>query len=167
MPDVLVGPIAEGHIASFRESLDTVAREKRYLAQVEAMPLDRVRDFVLQGIAADAAQFVALAGDRVVGWADIFPAWAAALAHRGSLGMGVLPEYRGRGIGKRLLEACIARAWSKGLTRIDLESRIDNVNAIRLYEKMGFAREAVKRNAMRFDGVYYDAVEMTLIRQGE
>lgn len=165
--NVPIVPIGETHVESFRACLDAVAREKRYLAQVEAPPLERVRDFVRQGIAGDAAQFVALDGERVVGWADIFPAWAVALAHRGSLGMGVLPEYRGRGIGKRLLEACVAKAWSKGITRIDLESRIDNANAIRLYERLGFRREAVKRNAMRFDGVYYDAVEMTLIKEGE
>lgn len=159
-----VVPIAQSHAASFRECLDTVAREKRYLAQIEAPALDRVEEFVRQSIADDSAQFVALIGERVIGWADVFPAWAHALAHRGSLGMGVLPEYRGQGIGKRLLQACIAKAWTKGITRIDLESRADNANAIRLYEALGFTREAVKRNAMRFDGVYYDAVEMTLLK---
>ena len=159
-----VVPIAQAHAASFRECLDTVARENRYLAQIEAPALERVQEFVRQSVADDSAQFVALIGERVVGWADVFPAWAHALAHRGSLGMGILSEYRGQGIGKRLLQACIAKAWTKGITRIDLESRADNANAIRLYEAHGFMREAVKRNAMRFDGVYYDTVEMTLLK---
>ena len=52
-----------------------------------------------------------------------FPAWAAALAHRGGFGMGVPPEYRGRGIGKRLLEACIAKAWTKGITSSAMKRR--------------------------------------------
>jgi ribosomal protein S18 acetylase RimI-like enzyme len=118
-------------------------------------------------VANDSAQFVAVSGQRVVGWADVLPAWPHALSHRGSLGIGVLPEFRGRGIGKRLLEACIAKAWSRGITRIDLESRADNTSAIRLYERLGFAREAVKRRAMRFDGVYYEAVDMCLLKDEE
>ncbi len=76
-----------------------MAREKRWLAQVEAPPLDRVEGFVRQGIEAGVSQFVALDGERVVGWADIFPAWAAAVSHCGSLGMGVLSTYRRQGLG--------------------------------------------------------------------
>jgi len=76
----------------------------------------------------------------------------------------VLPAYRGQGIGRRLLEACIEKAWSKGMTRVDLETRADNAAAIALYEKVGFRREGLARNAMRFDGVYYDCVTMGLLR---
>jgi putative acetyltransferase len=162
--DISIVPIAESHAASFREGLDIVAREKRYLAQVEAPPLERMQDFVRQSVANDAVQFVALDGGRVVGWADIFPAWPTATAHRGGLGMGVLPEYRGRGIGRRLLEACIAKAWAQGITRIELEARADNAAAIGLYERLGFKREALKRRGMRFDGEYYDVVEMSLLK---
>lgn len=79
---VTILPIPENHAAGFRACLDTVAREKRYLAQVEAPPLERVRQFVHDSVANDVAQFVAVddAG-QVVGWADIFPAWAHAVAH--------------------------------------------------------------------------------------
>jgi RimJ/RimL family protein N-acetyltransferase len=55
----------------------------------------------------------------------------------------------------------IARSCSS--MRRELEARADNERAIRLYERVGFAHEATKRNAMRFDGVYYDAVQMSLL----
>jgi putative acetyltransferase len=164
--DARIVPIAEAHAASFRECLDAVAREKRYLAQVEAPPVERVAEFVRGSVAADAAQFVALDGDRVVGWADIFPAWPSAIAHRGSLGMGVLGGYRGQGLGAKLLEACIAKACAKGLTRIELEVRADNLPAIRLYERFGFVKEGVRRHGMRFDDAYFDAIDMALLREG-
>ena len=157
-------PIAEEYATSFHECLDVVAREKRYLAQIEAPPLERVRSFVRESVANDCAQFVALVGGRVVGWADIFPAWPPAIAHCGGLGMGVLPEYRRRGIGTRLLGSCISKAQTKGITRIELEVRGDNSAAIRLYEQFGFVREAVKERGMRFDGVYYDSVLMSLVK---
>ena len=113
---VTILPIDEAHAASFRKSLDSVASERRYLAMVEAPPLEQVESFVRGNVANDVAQFVALDGQRVVGWADIVPARTYAIAHCGSVGMGVLSGYRGRGIGRRLLESCIAKAWSQGIT---------------------------------------------------
>ena len=161
---VTILPIDEAHAASFRESLDTVASERRYLAMVEAPPLEQVESFVRGNVANDVAQFVALDGQRVVGWADIVPARTYAIAHCGSVGMGVLSGYRGRGIGRRLLESCIAKAWSQGITRIQLEARADNSHAIRLYEHLGFTHEAVKHRGMRIDGEYFDTVQMSLLR---
>jgi putative acetyltransferase len=160
---IAIAPIALRDAESYRACLDVVAREGKYLAQLEALPIERIRTFVGESVATDAVQFVALDGERVVGWADIFPAWQPALAHCGSLGMGVHPDYRGQGIGERLLSACIAKARAKGITRIELETRIDNSRAIGLYEKLGFAHEARRKNAMRFDGVYHDALQMVLI----
>jgi putative acetyltransferase len=159
---VIITPIKLAHAASFHACLDAVAREKRYLAMVEAPPLERIEGFVRDSVGADAAQFVALDGDHVVGWADIFPAWAHAVAHTGTLGMGLLPAWRGQGLGRALLLACIAKARANGITRITLQARADNAAAIRLYEAVGFRHEARLHNAMRFDGVYFDALQMSL-----
>jgi len=156
-------PVQTKYAASYRTCLDLVAREKKYLAQVEALPLERIEGFVRESVVNDAIQFFALDQDVVVGWADIFPSWAHAVSHCGSLGMGVHPNYRGQGLGRRLLTACIEKAWAKGLTRIELEAREDNEPAIALYEKLGFKHEALKEKAMRFEGVYFSAVQMRLL----
>lgn len=161
---VRIVPVAEHHAHGYRACLDAVARERRYLAQVEALPMERVEGFVRESVANDAVQFMAVDGERVVGWADIVPSWAYAVAHCGSLGMGVLAEYRGQRIGRRLLDACIGKAWTKGITRIELEVRADNDRAIGLYKAVGFGQEAVKRDAMRFDGVYFDSLLMSLLK---
>jgi ribosomal protein S18 acetylase RimI-like enzyme len=160
---VVVMPMAESHALSFRECLDTVAREKQFLALYAAPPPAQVLAFVKEIIASDHPQFVAVDGARVVGWADIVPGWAHAVSHSGTLGMGVLPDYRGRGIGESLLRATLAKARARGITRVELMARVDNARAIRLYERMGFLREGVKRAAMRFDGIDYDCVMMSLI----
>ena len=161
---IVVRAITADHADSFRACLDAVAREKRFLALIEAPPLENVREFVRGNVAQDSVQFVALDGERVVGWADIFTAWQPALAHTGNLGIGVLPEYRRRGIGGELLRTCLAKARAKGITRVELEARVDNHDGIRLYEKAGFVREGLKRNGMRFDGVYYDTVLMSYLQ---
>jgi ribosomal protein S18 acetylase RimI-like enzyme len=159
---ITIAPITLAHAASFHACLDAVAREKRWLAQIEAPPLERIEGFVRDSVAADAAQFVALDGDEVVGWADIFPAWAHAVAHTGTLGMGLLPAWRGQGLGRALLLACIAKARRQGITRITLQARADNTVAVRLYEAVGFQHEARLERAMRFDGMHFDALQMSL-----
>jgi hypothetical protein len=91
---IAIVPIAESHAEGFHACLDIVAREEKYLAQVQALPLERIQGFVRESVATDAVQFVAIDGPLVVGWCDIFPAWAHAVQHCGSVGMGLLPAYR-------------------------------------------------------------------------
>jgi RimJ/RimL family protein N-acetyltransferase len=163
MSKVAVVPIAIEHAAGIHACIDAVAREKRYLAQTSAKPRADFDAFVRDSVTNDLVQFIALDGEIVVGWADIFPAWADAVKHVGSLGMGLLETYRGQGIGEHLLRACLLKAKAKGITRVELEARADNQRAIKLYERFGFEHETIKRNAMRFDGVYYDSVQMSIL----
>lgn len=153
---------ADAH--SYRECLDSVARERRFLAQVEALPIERIEQFVAESVATDAAQYVAVENGMVIGWCDVFSHWAYAIAHVGSLGMGVRAEYRGRGIGERLLRATLTHAEQKGIFRVTLEARADNRAAIRLYEKVGFRIEARTPCALRFDDTFYEGVQMALLQ---
>lgn len=160
-------PIAEEHIASFREALDLVARERKYLALLEAPPIERVRDFVLANIEHHHPQFVALDGDTVIGWCDVVPNSRAIYAHCGGLGMGLLPQYRGQGLGRRLMEVTLAAAFAFGLKRIELMVRRDNVNAVALYESLGFEIEGLHRNAILLDGQYEHQYSMALMNVDE
>jgi RimJ/RimL family protein N-acetyltransferase len=160
---VVVVPIRLEHASGLHDCIDGVAKERRYLAQTFAKPRADFDAFVRDSVSNDLVQFVALDGSRVVGWADIFQAWPDAVQHCGSLGMGVTATHRGQGIGERLIRVCIDKAKTKGMTRIELQVRSDNERAIRLYERVGFSREGTLRRAMRFDGVYYDALQMSLL----
>ncbi len=148
----------------FRDCLDSIARERKYLAQVEAPTLDRVTAFVEQSVASNAAQYVALIENHVVGWCDVFPHWAYALQHVGTLGMGVHASCRGQGIGRALLLATLAHAQRQGIFRVTLEAREDNSRAIHLYEQVGFKHEARTACALRFDGVFYAGIQMALLQ---
>lgn len=55
------------------------------------------------------------------------------------LGLAVLPEFRGRGVAKRLVAKAEARAKARGCKEIFLLVREDNAGARSLYEKFGFA----------------------------
>jgi len=71
--DIRIVPMAAEHIESFRECLDAVAKERRYLALTGAPPPDAVREFMRSAIARRVPQFVALDGQLVIGWCDILP----------------------------------------------------------------------------------------------
>ena len=161
---LLVVPIGEQHIEGFRAAVDSVARELKYLAFLEAPPLLEVRKFVLQNIAERVAQFVALDDERVVGWCDILPKPRPAMRHSGVLGMGVVESHRGHGVGRALMEATLRAAWENGLTRVELTVRADNARAQRLYESFGFVVEGVCRNHMLVGGEYADSYLMALLR---
>ncbi|MDB5542539.1 MAG: putative acetyltransferase [Devosia sp.] len=147
MPVEIV-PIEEGHIEGFHRTLDFVARERRYLALLEAPPLESTRAFVLDHIKRGHPQFVALVAGEVVGWCDVTAKDRPIHAHTGVLGMGLLPPFRGQGIGADLMQRTLAAAKAFGLHRVELTVRQDNANAMALYRKIGFATEGVQR--MRF-----------------
>lgn len=99
----------------------------------------------------------------MVGWCDALPHWQAARAHTAVLGLGVLADFRGRGIGTALLRATLERARAAGLTRIELTVRKNNQRVVPLYERFGFMHEGIQRNAICVDGAYEDLVCMGLL----
>ena len=106
-------PIERRHIAAFREVVDAVARERRWLAMQEAPPLARIRRVVLDNLREGAPQFVATDDGRLVGWCDVRPKTYPSQRHSGVLGMGVAAAHRGRGVGTALLQATRAAVTSE------------------------------------------------------
>lgn len=141
-----------------------VARERRYLAIVDAPSVECSRAFVAGVREANGAHFVAVDPQgEVVGWCDVVRFTLEGFRHSGRLGMGLVPRARSRGIGRRLAEAAIAAAQARGVERIELEVFAQNTPAIRLYERLGFMHEGVKRRARKLDGVYKDMLVMALL----
>jgi RimJ/RimL family protein N-acetyltransferase len=158
-----IAPIAPEHIDGYHRAVDAVARERRYLTLLEAFPLLETRAFVLGLIEKGDPMFVALANGEVVGWCDIQRHPFPTHSHRGTLGMGIIPRYRGHGIGARLIDETLKRAFASGLVRVEFSVRADNLRALRLYEKFGFVREGVLRDAVFVDDEFHDAITMALI----
>ncbi|MCL5883979.1 MAG: ribosomal protein S18-alanine N-acetyltransferase [Deltaproteobacteria bacterium] len=73
------------------------------------------------------------------------------------LNIAVHPDARGRGLGRALLRECLRRGASAGATRIHLEVRPGNREALGLYRKEGFRLIGIRR------GYYTDTGEDALI----
>ena len=160
---ILIEAMLPGHIESFHRALDMVSRERKYLTFLEAPPLESTRAFVLDMIENGHPQFVAVLDGQVVGWCDIRREGRPSLVHRGSLGMGIIPGYRDKGLGRRLITTALDAARELGLHRVELHVHADNPRAIALYEKVGFVREGVARDAVKIDGRFIDAIQMAVI----
>ncbi|OHV12930.1 GNAT family N-acetyltransferase [Kushneria phosphatilytica] len=83
------------------------------------------------------------------------------VAHVRTLGIGVHPNYAGRGIGSALLRSAIDLAdnWLN-VTRLSLGVYSHNQRAIALYERHGFVREGLSRGLAFGHGRYLDSIEM-------
>lgn len=80
--------------------------------------------------------------------------------------MGIVPAYRSRGLGARLINATLEAAFGAGFVRIKSGVHADNEWAIALYDRVGFVREGIIRDAVFVDGAYRDAITMAFIRRG-
>jgi len=156
----IIRPVADADFPGLRACLDQVARERRWIAMIEAPPLDQVATFNHRLAQTGLPCQVAVAGGDIVGWCDIRRGALPGYEHGGELGLGVAMSWRGRGIGRRLLAATLAMAETQGLERIELRVYTDNERAIRLYEEFGFVREGLQRRARKLDGVYRDVLLM-------
>ena len=85
--------------------------------------LEDQREFIERARLADcSAIWLALDGSAVVGLLDVWGGERADMRHLGRIGLSVARDLRGRGLGRRLLQAAIdqARTWPD-FCRLELE----------------------------------------------
>ncbi|HEV7503711.1 MAG TPA: GNAT family N-acetyltransferase [Thermoanaerobaculia bacterium] len=89
---------------------------------------------------------------------DGSPAGALLIDRRGwtsrVAAMGIAPEFRGRGVGRRILEEAIAEARARGDRAMLLEVIVQNAPAVALYTGLGF------RTRRRLSGYRWDPVDI-------
>ncbi|MBP0480923.1 GNAT family N-acetyltransferase [Sagittula salina] len=139
------------------------AAERRSFA-IDAKPPGAASVHVIcNAVAVCDPQFVAVADGGLCGWVDILRGAPPLEAQTGTLAMGVLPEWRGQGVGRALLTHALDAARARGFHKVGLEVRSGNIAARKLCEAAGFAVEGVKREAVLMDAVFEDVMVMGLV----
>lgn len=141
-----------------------VAGEGRWIGA--ELPLDEEGDRArLRPGRPGTAGFVAIADDGAL-IANLGIELAPyGVAH---LGMCVADGWRGRGVGRALLQAAIDWAQDAGAHKVELQMWPHNDTARRLYEGMGFVQEGyLRRHYPRKNGELWDAVVMGLVLDEE
>jgi len=88
--------------------------------------------------------------------------------HAASLGMAVLDDWQGKGVGTELIQSAIdfAENWLN-ISRFELSVFVDNEPAVRLYKKSGFEIEGTLRNFAFRDGELVDVYTMSKLRENK
>ncbi len=100
-------------------------------------------------VASDAAQ-------NIIGYAGVF---APGQAEADVLTVGVIPSHRGQGIARQLMSMITNWATEQGSIAMMLEVKVDNSDAIGLYESLGYSKLNVRKD---YFGAGLDALVMRL-----
>ncbi|MCQ2566807.1 MAG: ribosomal protein S18-alanine N-acetyltransferase [Mogibacterium sp.] len=106
----------------------------------------------LEGVETGGDEF----SSSVIGYTD---AWLVA-GEAQINNIGVLAPYRKNGVGEALLMKLMETSRAAGCTIMDLEVRKSNRPAIKLYEKLGFVRDGLRKAYYEDNGE--DAVLMSV-----
>jgi RimJ/RimL family protein N-acetyltransferase len=105
--------------------------------------------------------FGAIAGDRLIGAAGLTFETREKSKHKATLfGMYVPSEWRGAGVGRRLVEAALAHARGRGARVVQLTVTDGNDAARGLYERSGFVAFGVEPMAMALGPAWHAKVHM-------
>lgn len=157
-PGWIVRPATPEDLEPSIDVLSVVAEERIYIGTEP--PVDRERRMQRWRNILDhpkEAFFVAVADGTIVGNASV--EWAGV----SDIGMALLPEWRGKGVGSALLAATLDWAEDNGSHKVELRVWPHNTSAIALYEKFGFEREGyLRRHYRRKNGEVWDCIIMGL-----
>ncbi len=151
MPDVTVIEADlqdRQHQAAIVYLVDAYARDP--MGNGDGLPAE-VRDRLLAGLRQHPTTmiYLAFAGDKPVGIAVCFVGFSTFAAQPliNIHDLAVVPEYRGQGVGRLLLERVEARGRELGCCKLTLEVRADNHRAQHLYARAGFGDVAFSQGA--------------------
>jgi RimJ/RimL family protein N-acetyltransferase len=138
------------------EHLLTEPDEFNYTVEQEA---ELIGSYLAHG---DKLWIVAVVDKQVVGCLTFSVGSKRRISHQGDLGISLMPEFRGMGLGKLMMESLIT--WAEENPRVEqlrLRVHAKNIHAVRLYQRLGFKEEGREvRGAKMSDGSYDDVISM-------
>jgi ribosomal protein S18 acetylase RimI-like enzyme len=153
--------ITEDDAAQFNGAVNLVRDEGKYLFYSLRFTVEQTASFIRQH-ASDGLPIWGAFDEtgKLIGWIDFTKGGFPEVEHAATIGMGVLYDFRGKGIGSELMERCIRSATKAGLEKLDLEVFATNEAALSMYRKKGFVEQGRKIKARKFQGSYDDLILM-------
>ncbi len=105
--------------------------------------------------------FVAEIDKKFVGYLVVIGGRAKRNKHSCYLVIGILKEFRGKGIGTKLFEELERWAHERNIHRLELTVVAQNEAALALYTKMGFKMEGIKKHSLLINDEYVDEYYMS------
>jgi ribosomal protein S18 acetylase RimI-like enzyme len=137
MTEIRIVPFGAEHAAAFARLNRTWLEEHAILEPADEAQLDDPFGTI---VARGGTILVALLDDVVVGTAAVLP---HAPDEMELVKLTVEARLRGRGVGRRLVHACIEEARARSSHRLVLVSSSLLQSALRLYESLGFEHRPI------------------------
>lgn len=152
----------EKYCRSHLDVMNTVSYEGKYLTTNNGFTYEDIIGFYRMCEEEGFPQFYVIdENGKCVGWCDIV-AREGQKRTAGYIGLGLLPEYRGRGIGRRLMLYAMERGREAGFKEIRLDCRLSNKRAIHLYKSLGFHTTAIRPRGLYVGGRFVPIICMKL-----
>jgi ribosomal protein S18 acetylase RimI-like enzyme len=107
--------------------------------------------------------FVAESDNQMVGYLMARGGFANRIKHTLYLVIGIVKDYRGKGIGTQLFSEMEKWAMEHKIHRLELTVNAENKAGIALYKKMGFEIEGTKRDSLCIEGIFVNEYYMAKI----
>ena len=157
----------EADAARTLELLRVGASETDYLPREPdeiAITVEEEKEFLRQrGEAINDLFLHAEVDGRIVAIASLMGSDLRRLKHGATLGITVLREFWGQGLGRTMIETLLNWAESRSLVRVALEVVETNTRAIRLYQSLGFREEGRLRAHRIQGGRFLDTILMARV----
>ena len=129
---------------------------------------EREREFIRDHVHRRGAIILcAESDDRIIALAGAHPMPFRRFTHHAEIGITVLKDHWGRGLGRTLVEFLVAWGRAEKLAKLTLRVFEDNHRAMGLYRALGFAEEGrLRGDALRADGRYSDTILMARFLDG-
>ncbi|MCZ4225059.1 GNAT family N-acetyltransferase [Pedobacter rhodius] len=100
-------------------------------------------------------------GDKMVGWAALSPVSSRCVyAGVAEVSVYVCSEFRGKGLGKKLLNELIIQSENEGLWTLQSGIFAENLMSIKLHESCGFRQIGYREKIGKKNGVWKDTIIM-------
>lgn len=118
----------------------------------------------LGGVAAgDITSYAACAEGSIIGYTALITDALSWSPHVGEIRALVAEDWRGKGVGRALIERTVHDAVTRGLEKLTARMTPDQHGAITVFEEMGFRAEAMLRDHVRArSGETYDLAILSL-----
>ena len=146
------------------DQLDHETKYMLYEPGERTKDLAKIESVIRNSVEGDNFLLVAEADGRLVGYLSAEKGSLNRIAHSAYIVVGILSEYRGKGIGTEFFRRLDIWAEEMKVSRLELTVICENSVAKHLYEKNGFEIEGIKRKSVLVDGKYLDEFYMAKIK---
>lgn len=157
---------AVNDVESFWNLMNQLDYETKYMLyepgeRVKNLP--RIESIIRDSVEGKDFLLVAETDNKLIGYISAQKGRLNRIAHSAYIVVGILTDYRGKGIGTEFFKRLNVWAEENEVIRLELTVICENEVAKRLYTNNGFKIEGTKRKSVCVDGKYLDEYYMAKV----